>query len=146
MAMNGVETNCYIRGQQVRNLDLCDVSVSEEAGMGRCNFDDFEAPRLITFSINASKTQSGDIVRYTYMGRHINVEECGTRALSYYMVAGYSPHLYEIVEQRELPDFTDRKQFHSFPLFVREASNGKTCMSYERHRNIVHAMNSILGK
>lgn len=62
-AMEGVQTNTYVRGQQNRNYALCDVSVMIAGdAMGKTMYPGFERPRLLTFNINDAKTLKGDKV------------------------------------------------------------------------------------
>ena len=145
VSMTSNLTSTYIRGQQTRNFDLCDTSVQLGEGMGTSNFEGFEGARVVCFCINAAKTQGGDVITYTYTGRHKDVHQCDHKVLAFYFVSRWSPNCAKILEQSDVPNLADRESFYKIPLFVRNAENRETCMSYPTHKIVTKAMNKILG-
>ena len=143
-AMIGVCTNTYLRGQQVRGFQLPDISIRECPAMGSTTFPGFKPPILVVFQINDSKNQGGDIVEFSYMGRHLDVTQCGTSRLSFHVVLSFSD-LNGENQVRDLPDFSKNENWYKWMLFCPDPTTPEKRFAWKDQAAEVNRMNMILG-
>ena len=144
-AMSNSQNNTYVRGQQVRGFGLADISVYEAgAHMGTTHFPNFPLCKLVSLQVNNAKNQNGSRTQSTYIGRHVDVEQCGTSSLSFYIVYSYSD-VKGVNTVRKIPDLSVNEKWYDEMLFCEKVDEPKKIMIYEEQRDDVKKMNKILG-
>ena len=144
-AMNNTQSNTYVRAQQVRGFGLPDTSVVETGkNMGTTHFPNFTPCKLVGLQINNSKNQNGSQVKHTYVGRHLDVEQCGTASISFYTVYSYSDVQGENTV-RQVPDLSVNRKWYNEVLFCEDVREPEKTMTHSDQADDVKRMNKILG-
>ena len=142
MAIYFLAASFYVRGEQMRDLQLADFGVRALHNMG------FNArgmvAQVITFYYEKLKAGCAGNKPWTgFGGRHLEVMRCGQGALARLFVYYFSPDCPNNAGVlRAPPDFTKRENWFIRPVF---AELGENPLPYGRHCNLIGDLLTIFG-